>query len=172
VTASTPEDQVPAAMTVKMPGAPDETDRFTDTLGLVRLSHLVRAAFARAADRHDLTPLQGRLLCDLAAAPKGMAELARQFGVEKAALTGLVDRAERRGLVERRSVPGDRRAVSVALTPTGRRAAAEFHAEATAELEQILAPLAPAQRASFRTALAAITRTAGPADGCGPRTAC
>ena len=152
VTASTPED--------------------SDALGLVRLSHQVRAAFARVADRHDLTPVQGRLLCDLAEAPKGMAELARAFGVERAALTGLVDRAERRGLVERRAVPGDRRAVSVALTPAGRKTATEFHAEATAELNQILAPLTPGERASFRTALDTITRTAGSADRCGPHAAC
>ena len=144
----------------------------SDALGLIRLSHLVQAVFARVAGRHDLTPVQGRLLCDLAAAPKGMAELARGFGVERAALTGLVDRAERRGLVERRAVPGDRRAVSVALTHAGRGTAAAFHAEAMAELSQILAPLAPGQRASFQAALAAITQSAWPGNGCDPGTAC
>jgi DNA-binding MarR family transcriptional regulator len=45
-----------------------------------------------------------------------MTELARCCGVEKAALTGLVDRAERRGLAERTPVPGDRRALRVTLT--------------------------------------------------------
>jgi len=98
-----------------------------------------------------------------------MAELARGFGVERAALTGLVDRAERRGLVERRPVPGDRRAVSVTLTPAGRQVAAEFHAEATAEVDRLLTPLDSAQRASFGAALAVITRAADtmPTLGCG-----
>jgi len=86
-----------------------------------------------------------------------MADLARAFGVERAALTGLIDRAERRGLVERRAVPGDRRAVRVSLTPDGRRTAAGFHAAATAELLRLLDPLAPAERAAFRAALATIT---------------
>ena len=40
-----------------------------------------------------------------------MAELAHCFGVEKAVLTGLMDRAERRGLAQRSPVPGDRRAL-------------------------------------------------------------
>jgi DNA-binding MarR family transcriptional regulator len=47
------------------------------------------------------------MLCVLAEGSRGMADLARGFGVEKAALTGLVDRAERRGLAERSRVPGD-----------------------------------------------------------------
>jgi DNA-binding MarR family transcriptional regulator len=134
-------------------------DVTSDALALIRLSHLVQDAFARVAARHDLTPVQGRLLCVLAQETKGMAELARGFGVERAALTGLVDRAERRGLVERRAVPGDRRAVSVTLTPDGRAAAGQFHAEATAELDRLLVPLAPAERAAFRAALDAITQS-------------
>jgi DNA-binding MarR family transcriptional regulator len=140
-----------------------------DALGLVQLSGLVQAAFARVADRHDLTPLQGRLLCVLAEAPRGMAELARAFCVEKAALTGLVDRAERRGLVERSPVPGDRRAVRVMLTDAGRRSAATFHAEVTAELGQLLSPLSRRDREKFRTAMATIARSAGqPTGGWGP----
>jgi DNA-binding MarR family transcriptional regulator len=90
-----------------------------------------------------------------------MAELARCFGVERAALTGLIDRAERRGLARRSPVPGDRRAVRVTLTDTGRRAAAAFHADATEELNQLFTPLAPAQRERFRSAMATIIEGAG-----------
>jgi DNA-binding MarR family transcriptional regulator len=132
-----------------------------DADGLVQLSRLVQGAFARIADRHDLTPVQGRLLCVLAQGPRGMTELARCCGVEKAALTGLVDRAERRGLAERVPVPGDRRALRVTLTDAGRRSAAAFHAEVTAELNQLLSPLTPPDRERFRTAMAKITQAAG-----------
>jgi DNA-binding MarR family transcriptional regulator len=134
---------------------PDDAD------GLVQLSRLVQGAFARTADRHDLTPVQARLLCVLAQGPRGMTDLARCCGVEKAALTGLVDRAERRGLARRAPVPGDRRALRVTLTDAGRRSAAAFHAEVTAELSQLLVPLAPQDREQFRTAMAKITRSAG-----------
>ena len=132
-----------------------------DATALIQLSRLIQAVFARVADRHELPPMRARLLCVLAESPRGMAELAREFGVEKAALTGLVDRAERHGLVERRAVPGDRRAISVALTPAGRRAATRFHADVTAELDQLTASLTATERASFRIALATITEAAG-----------
>jgi DNA-binding MarR family transcriptional regulator len=161
--------QDPAATTVvaahghptdRQPPAGEET-QLDDADGLVQLARLVQGAFARIADRHHLTPVQGRLLCVLALGPRGMTELARCCGVEKTALTGLVDRAERRGLAERTPVPGDRRALRVTLTAAGRRSAAAFHAEVTAELNQLLSPLAPHDREQFQTAMAKITQSAG-----------
>ncbi|MGH3206044.1 MAG: MarR family winged helix-turn-helix transcriptional regulator [Streptosporangiaceae bacterium] len=124
--------------------------------GLLQLAAAVQAIYARVSERHDLTPVQARLLCVLLDGPRGMAELARCFGVEKAALTGLMDRAERRGLARRSPVPGDRRALQATLTDTGRRAAAAFHTEVGAELGRLVAPLAPADREHFRAALAEI----------------
>jgi DNA-binding MarR family transcriptional regulator len=118
--------------------------------GLAQLSRLVLGVHARISERHDLTPVQARLLCVLAFGPRGMADLAQCFGVEKAALTGLVDRAERRGLVRRTPVPDDRRALRVTLTDSGRQAAAAFHAEVTAELNNLLAQLTPRDREHFR----------------------
>jgi DNA-binding MarR family transcriptional regulator len=136
----------------------DGADQVADATALIQLSRLVQAVFARVAERHELTPMRARLLCVLAERSRGMAELAREFGVEKAALTGLVDRAERHGMVERRAVPGDRRAVSVALTPAGLRTASGFHAEVTTELGRLTASLTAGERASFRMALATITQ--------------
>jgi DNA-binding MarR family transcriptional regulator len=153
------------------PPAPEET-QLDDADGLVQLSRLVQGAFARIADRHRLTSVQARLLCVLAQGPRGMTELARCCGVEKAALTGLVDRAERRGLAQRAPVPGDRRALRVTLTDAGRRSAAAFHAEVTAELGQLLSPLAPQDRGQFRTAMAKITQSAGWPAGSGAWPAC
>ena len=124
--------------------------------GLLQLTTVVQASYACVAERHDLTPVQARLLCVLLDGPRGMAELAHCFGVEKAALTGLMDRAERRGLARRSAVPGDRRALQATLTDAGRRAAAAFHAEVGAELSRLVAPLAPADREHFRAALAEI----------------
>jgi DNA-binding MarR family transcriptional regulator len=135
---------------------------------LTQLSRLVQDIHARLSQRHDLAPVQAKLLCVLALGPKGMTELAHCFGVEKAALTGLVDRAERRGLVTRSPVPSDRRALRVTLTDTGRRAAAAFHAEATAALSHLASPLPPDDREHFRTAIAKIIAGAQHPPGCDP----
>lgn len=139
-----------------------------DALSLVQLSGLVQAAFARVADRHELTSVQGRLLCVLVQGPRGMADLARAFGVERAALTGLVDRVERRGLVERVAVPGDRRAVHVVLTDAGAKSAAAFHQDVTAEVRRLLDPLSPNERRHLQTAIGKLTRTAGGPGEWGP----
>jgi DNA-binding MarR family transcriptional regulator len=123
---------------------------------LVQLSGMVQGLYARISQRHQLTPVQAKLLCIVAEGPRGMAELAHCLGVEKAALTGLVDRVERRGLAKRTPVHSDRRALHVTLTDTGQRAATAFHSEVTAELEQLLLPLAAHDRERFRNAMAAI----------------
>ncbi len=124
--------------------------------GLIQLCRLVQGTYARISSRHDLTPVHARLICVLAFGPRGMAELAQCFGVEKATLTGLVDRAEQRGLVGRAPVPGDRRALHVTLTDTGRRAATAFHAEATQELNHLLSALPSTDREHFRRSIAKI----------------
>ncbi|MCI0689260.1 MAG: MarR family transcriptional regulator [Sporichthyaceae bacterium] len=129
--------------------------------GLVQLSSLVQGIYARVSERRGLTPVQAKLLCVLAEGPRGMAELADCFGVEKAALTGLVDRAERRGLARRSPVPGDRRAVRVTLTDTGHGAATAFHAEVTEELNDLLAPLAAHDREHLRGAMAEVIAAYG-----------
>jgi DNA-binding MarR family transcriptional regulator len=124
---------------------------------LIRLSVLTQAAFTRAAERHGLPAAQARLLCMLAAGPRRMSELAGLLGVEKAALTGLADRAERRGLVARTAVPGDRRAVSVALTPEGREVASAFHRDVSASLDRLTDVLTPEERERFCRSLARVT---------------
>jgi len=125
-------------------------------VGLIQLTTLVHAIYTRVSERHDLTPVQARLLCVLLDGPRGMAELAQQFGVEKAALTGLMDRAERRGLARRSPVPGDRRALQVTLTVAGHQAADAFHAEIGAELSRLTSSLAPQDREHFRSTMAEI----------------
>jgi DNA-binding MarR family transcriptional regulator len=132
---------------------------------LIQLCRLVQGIYAHVSERHDLTPVHAKLICVLAFGPRGMAELARCFGVEKATLTGLVDRAEQRGLVRRSPVPGDRRALHVTLTDTGHEAATAFHTEATEELNHLLSALPATERENFRRSIAKIiaVRQARPA---------
>jgi DNA-binding MarR family transcriptional regulator len=137
-------------------GSPCAGPNLDVAAALIQLTTVVQGIYARVSEQHDLTPVQAKLLCVLLDGPRGMAELANCFGVEKAALTGLMDRAERRGLARRSPVPGDRRALQVTLTDAGHQAAAAFQAEVSAELCRLAAPLAPGDREHFRSTMAGI----------------
>jgi DNA-binding MarR family transcriptional regulator len=117
--------------------------------GLVRLSFLVQSVYAKVCTAHDLTPPQAQLLCVLSESPRGMAELARTLRLEKSSLTGLVHRAERRGLVARVASKQDGRAFTVRLTESGSRIADKFHDDATLALERAVSCLPGAEREHF-----------------------
>ncbi len=88
---------------------------------LAQLSFLVQRTLARHAEAHDLSMIQTRLLGVLRDRDPTMQELARLLELDKSSATGLVDRAERRGLVQRVPSLDDRRAIHVHLTAAGRR---------------------------------------------------
>lgn len=117
--------------------------------GLAQLSFLVTGMLERRAAEHDLSIPATRLLGVLRDREPTMQELARFLDLDKSSVTGLVDRAERRGLVARAPSPADRRAVRVRLTAEGRAlvtaAAGVFAADVTALLGQ----LAPGDRAAL-----------------------
>ena len=105
---------------VEQGGAAEQGDTVD---ALVQLSFLVQGVLARMASEHDLSLIQVRLLGILRDRRPGMLELARLLGLDKSSMTGLVGRAEKRGLVRRSPSPHDGRAVLVSLTPLGHRLA-------------------------------------------------
>ena len=121
--------------------------------GLVRLAFLVQNLYAEVGRECDLTEAQARMLCVLTNGSVGMAELSGQLCLERSSLTGLVDRAEQRGLVVRGADPHDRRAVKVSLTPAGSTAVHRFHRELTERLEKLTAELPVAERERFTRTL-------------------
>ena len=79
-----------------------------------------RARFVAAMAELDLSPVQGIVLRRLdPSRPTPMSELAEALDCDASNVTGLVDRLEARGFVERRAAPGDRRVRTLVLTPTG-----------------------------------------------------
>jgi DNA-binding MarR family transcriptional regulator len=74
-----------------------------------------------------------------------LASLSRSMLVTAGNLTGLVDRAARDGLVERRSDPSDRRAWRVHLTPKGARAFHEAERRHATKVARVFASLTPAE---------------------------
>lgn len=75
--------------------------------------------YEQAAARHALTGAQARILALLSAAPLPMRGIARQLKCEPSNVTGIIDRLEARGLVERRPDPADRRVKLAVATEEG-----------------------------------------------------
>ncbi|MFK8846501.1 MarR family winged helix-turn-helix transcriptional regulator [Streptomyces sp. Ac-502] len=82
--------------------------------------------YEHAAAEHSLTGAQARVLGLLAREPMPMRRIARSLKCEPSNVTGIVDRLESRGLVERRPDPADRRVKLAAPTETGRATAAQL----------------------------------------------
>jgi DNA-binding MarR family transcriptional regulator len=54
-------------------------------------------------------------------------QLGERAKLDSATLTGILDRLEAMGLVERQPHPGDRRAISICLTNNGKKVASDVH---------------------------------------------
>ncbi|MFM9441124.1 MarR family winged helix-turn-helix transcriptional regulator [Streptomyces acidiscabies] len=117
------------------------------TDALVQLSFLVQSVFEETCAAQGTPPAQARLLGVLEGRDPTMAELAQLLGVERATVTGLVDRAEKRGLARRVPVVGDRRAFRVELTDQGGRAEAAFRTAVAERVDGLTAQLPEADRA-------------------------
>jgi DNA-binding MarR family transcriptional regulator len=136
---------------------------------LFQTSFLLHARLARVAAAHDLTIIQVRLLAILRDRTPGMLELADHLAIRKSSLSGLVDRAEARGLVERMPSPEDGRAAHIRSTPRGRTLSRLIEQEVTADVSELVAVLPKADRNRLSTLLnqllAATTATSGPRSG-------
>jgi DNA-binding MarR family transcriptional regulator len=72
---------------------------------------------------YDLTVPKALLLLEIAPdTGKNPKALIKELAIENSSMTGLLDRLEKQGLVERRPDPHDRRGVLIFLTPLGIRA--------------------------------------------------
>jgi DNA-binding MarR family transcriptional regulator len=113
---------------------------------LAQLSFRIQGLLEERAREYDLSLVQVRLLGVLRDRNPTMNEVARLLGLEKSSATGLVDRAERRGLVERVPSSTDGRAVLVSLTEAGRALIAQAGAGFGEDVAALLASLPPADR--------------------------
>lgn len=113
---------------------------------MAQLSFVIHGMLERRAQEHDLSIIQTRLLGVLRDRTPTMNELARFLGLDKSSVTGLVDRAERRGLVARVPSATDRRAVLVSLTDEGRSFVSQAAAAFEADVSALLSRLPPRER--------------------------
>ena len=130
-----------------------------------------------AAAGSDLTPVQYAALVEIAAGPPvDQATLAGRIALDRATITGVVDRLEKKGYLTRAVNEADRRARVLRPTDAGRRLLAEIEPAVTAAQRIMLSGLTDAEAAEFmrllRKAIAAVNdlsrapaRTAASDDG-------
>lgn len=133
-------------------------DRLVDAL--VRASFAVTAALSTEGSVHHLSLSQVRVLGILRDRQLRMAQLAGYLGLERSTLTGLVDRAEQRGLLARTRAEADGRSVQVGATDGGRALARAVHGNLSTRLAPLLGRLSGAQQSELAELL---DRLLGPA---------
>jgi DNA-binding MarR family transcriptional regulator len=118
-----------------MPGASLPRTALAQRVWTLMFAFLMRTAPQRTKSlaRRGLTPNDSRALASLDAREgRTMRSLADELGCDASNATWIVDRLERFGLAERRTVPRDRRVKLVVLTRKGVKTKAElmneFHA--------------------------------------------
>jgi len=126
-------------------------------LALLVLADRLQQHWAAHAAAAGLSPVQVRALLTLRpgeAVP--MRRLAAALDSDASNLSSLVDRLERRGAVERRPDPSDRRVKALALTPEGERLRESFWRGLTEDE----GPLAPLDETALRTLVSLLDRLA------------
>ncbi|GLZ35029.1 MarR family transcriptional regulator [Lentzea sp. NBRC 105346] len=107
--------------------------------------------YEQAAAARDLTSIQAKVLAALDE-PQPMHVIASKLGSERSNVTGIIDRLQARGLVERRPDERDRRVKYIVATEEGRRLALEFRGALRFAAEP-LAALGAADRRQLRDLL-------------------
>jgi DNA-binding MarR family transcriptional regulator len=110
----------------------DEVSQLIERVSAVTVA--LHRLVAEVAARSGITNQQAGLLRSLEQ-PRTMSALAAERACDPSNITGLVDRLERLGLVERRPNPADRRSRLLALTPAGRRLRATLRRDVRKEMQ-------------------------------------
>lgn len=129
----------------------DDKDALVDALAQTAFD--TTAALTRLAAEFDLTLAQLRVLGILRGRRVRMTELAEYLGLEKSSLSGLVERAERRGLLARERSAVDRRSIEVFLTASGEKAAFRATSRARELVLPVIGALSKAEARRLRALL-------------------
>ncbi|HEV2146568.1 MAG TPA: MarR family transcriptional regulator [Longimicrobiaceae bacterium] len=137
----------------------------SDTAELHRaLTELVRVYQFRDRDRiccYDVSVTQCYALeAVVLEGPLTLNELAARLYLDKSTASRVVDALQKKGYVERRESPEDRRALHLVATPEGRALHARIEGEILAQERELLAEFAPEVRASMARLIGQLARAA------------
>lgn len=127
-------------------------------MALVRTGDRLLAGIDQALRHHRLSRAGREALAVLegAAQPLSPTAIAERLIVTTASVTSLLDTLERRGLVERRPDPTDRRRLLIVITQDGKAIVDQFLPEVVALQTAALATLTEAQRRQLVELLATV----------------
>lgn len=114
---------------------------------LAQLTFAIQGALGRIAAAHDLSIVQTRLLGLLRDRQPTIKQLAGFLQLDKSSVTGLVDRAQERGLVRRVPSAVDGRSVQVSVTETGREVGGRVASAFEREVAVLVDGVSPTQQA-------------------------
>ena len=109
--------------TAKSAAHPATTEQQELIDAVARTAFRVMAVLSKFAGENDLSLTQLRMIGILRDRRLKISELAYALGLDRSTVSGLVDRTEKRGLIQRSPNPLDGRSVQVILSPEGARAA-------------------------------------------------
>ena len=105
-----------------------------------------------------LTSEQAKVLADLRYGPLSMSRIAELLGTTRGAATGMVNRLAAKGLVERTSLPNNRRTVMVKLTPAGDSVQSRNYHKVVNRAAVLLRSLSRAELEAIRQGMTALDR--------------
>ena len=120
---------------------------------LVQAAFVTMAVLNKVGADNDLSLTQLRVLAILRDRRVRITVLADYLGLEKSTMSGLVDRAEKRGLLERAPSASDGRAVDVFLSPDGAALAERLYSHIGRSLSPMTNELAPTEQRRLQTLL-------------------
>lgn len=125
---------------------------------LGRLRVAMDRAYLQASRELGLTAPQAELLC-AAMRPDAVSDLARVLRRDHSTISRLVDRAAKRGLLQRRGQDSDGRVCVIELTPEGRRLAELFIQTLEAKTKPLVAAWPAKHQRDAVTTLTALAET-------------
>ncbi len=144
-------------------GSPDHSPAADLLLEVVpRLMQIISSEAQSGVSSTGLTYTQVRVLGKLVGGRRLPSEVARDLRITPATVSEVVELLARRGMVERRDDPEDRRVSVLVATPAGVEAWRSARSRALAALEALVSRLGPGEARALELGLRSVLFTVAP----------